>query len=276
MTGPSAFSQLPLKKSLSMNQIWSFVVAGLMGALSLFGLIFSDRIYLTPEQVQSYMPNDLINLLIGLPALLGSIWLARRGKLVGLLLWPGALLYVVYNYIAYVFGMPIRWITMAFAVLVLLSVYLVFDLLSSMDMKAIQLRLAGAVFEKLSGGVLVLFGVVFSFMAAGVITEALAGQAMVTPEVGVSIADMVLSVLLFVGGITLFLRKPIGFASGLGLLFGAATLFIGLIALLLLQPILTGAPFVLTDVIVVFIMGMVCFIPLGLYVRGVVSKGKGQ
>ena len=273
MKGSIAFSQLPQKKSLTTNQTWSIVVAVLMGVMSLAGLIFSERIYLTPEQIQSYRANDLVNLLIGLPSLLGSIWLARHGKLIGLLLWPGALLYVVYNYMAYIFGMPFRWITMVFAALVLLSVYLVFDLLRSMDLKAIQDRLAGTVFEKFSGGVLALFGVIFSFMAAGVITEALASQATITPEVGVSIADIVLSVLLIVGGIALFLRKPLGYASGLGLLFGAATLFIGLIALLLLQPILTGSPFALTDVIVVFIMSLVCFIPLGLYVRGVVSKG---
>jgi hypothetical protein len=183
---------------------------------------------------------------------------------------------VLYNYIAYWIGVQFGWFTLIFAVLVLLSAYLLFSLLRNIDAEAVKAKLMGAVSEKWSGSVLAAFGVIFSFIAAGVITEALAGQAMVTPEVGVSIADMVLSVLLFVGGITLFLRKPIGFASGLGLLFGAATLFIGLIALLLLQPILTGAPFVLTDVIVVFIMGMVCFIPLGLYVRGVVSKGKGQ
>ena len=112
MTGSTAFSQLPLKKELSTNQVWSIVVAGLMGILSLAGLVFSERIYLTSEQIQSYKANDLVNLLIGLPSLLGSIWLARRGKLVGLLLWPGALLYVLYNYIAYWIGVQFGWFTL--------------------------------------------------------------------------------------------------------------------------------------------------------------------
>jgi len=51
-------------------------------------------------------------------------------------------------------------------------------------------------------------------------------------------------------------------------------LFIALITFLLLRPVLTDAPFVLTDVVVVFIMGMVCFIPFFLFLRGVQSKGK--
>jgi hypothetical protein len=42
-----------------------------------------------------------------------------------------------------------------------------------------------------------------------------------------------------------------------------------LIAFLLLQPILTTAPFALADVVVVFVMGLICFIPFGLFVRGV-------
>jgi hypothetical protein len=51
-------------------------------------------------------------------------------------------------------------------------------------------------------------------------------------------------------------------------------LFIGLIMLLLLQPALTDAPFVLTDVITVSVMGLICFIPFGLFVRGVFSSEK--
>jgi hypothetical protein len=35
--------------------------------------------------------------MIGLPILRGSMGLARRGKLLGLLLWPGALFYVLYH-----------------------------------------------------------------------------------------------------------------------------------------------------------------------------------
>jgi len=53
-------------------------------------------------------------------------------------------------------------------------------------------------------------------------------------------------------------------------------LFIGLIMFLLLQPVLTDAPFVLVDIIVVFIMGLICFIPFGLFVREVASKEKSS
>ena len=40
--------------------------------------------------------QDAFNLVVGVPLPLGLLWLARRGSLVGLLLWPGALFYVLY------------------------------------------------------------------------------------------------------------------------------------------------------------------------------------
>ncbi len=43
----------------------------------------------------------------GLPILLGSMWVAHRGKLIGLLLWTGALFFVLYNYLAYVIALPL-------------------------------------------------------------------------------------------------------------------------------------------------------------------------
>lgn len=49
-------------------------------------------------------------------------------------------------------------------------------------------------------------------------------------------------------------------------------LFVGLLAVFLLQPWLTDAPFPLGDFAVVLAMGMVCFVPLGLYLRGVVRS----
>ena len=63
-----------------------------MAAASLAGVFF--RLALIPGRGaarRAFLANDLVNLLIGLPILLGSLELAKRGKLIGLLFWPGAL-----------------------------------------------------------------------------------------------------------------------------------------------------------------------------------------
>ena len=159
-----------------------------------------------------------------------------------------------------------------YILLVLLSAYSLFVLAKSIEWDSIKTKLAGKVPEKFTGGILTLFGVAFFFLALGVITGANANQGTIAmTDVGVAIADLVLSTLLSIGGILLFQRKSLGYASGMGLLFAASALFIGVILIVLFQPVLTGIPFVLEDVIVLSGMALVCVIPTGLFMRGVLS-----
>jgi hypothetical protein len=269
---PSA--NLPFKRSLTKAYILSLIVVIGTAVASVVGVLYQTTVYPTEEMRQAFVANDVVNLFIGLPILIGSLWLARRGQLIGLLLWPGTLLYGLYNYAAYVFGRPLDWLTFIHLALVLLSAYIVFDLLNNMDQKAIQAQITGAVPQKTAGWVLVGFGVVFLFRAISMIAEASANQVTLPiSDMGVLIADTLLSLLLIAGGGLLLRRMPLGYASGLGLLFATSMLFIGLILFLLLQPVLTDAPFVLADVVVIAIMGLVCFIPFALFVRGVWHKG---
>jgi len=52
-------------------------------------------------------------------------------------------------------------------------------------------------------------------------------------------------------------------------------LFVGVIGFTLLQPLMTDAPFVLADTLVLISMGLVCFIPTVLFARGVVDRENG-
>lgn len=65
-----------------------------------------------------FLAHDGFNLVVGLPILLGSLWLARRGSLIGLLLWPGALFYVLYTYALYVVGAPFSALFLPYVALV--------------------------------------------------------------------------------------------------------------------------------------------------------------
>ena len=267
--------RLPLRRDLSPAFTLSIVTAFLMTAASLGGLLFPSSIYPTDELLRSFLANDLVNLLIGLPVLLASLWLARRGNLVGLLSWPGALLYITYNYLAYLFGIPFGGITLLYLALALLSVWSFVALLRNVDTNSLQMRLTGTIPFRLSGWVLLLFGIAFAFRAIGILFQPDVDQIPVT-EVGVLVADLAISTLWIVGSILLLRQKSLGYASVLGLLIVGSELFIALILFLLLQPILTDTPFAIFDVIVVFIMGLVCFVPTGLFMRGISSKGKSS
>ena len=65
----------------------SILVAVIMTITAVVGLLYQTTIYPTDELLHSFVPIDVVNLVFGLPILLGSMWLARRGRLIGLLCW---------------------------------------------------------------------------------------------------------------------------------------------------------------------------------------------
>jgi hypothetical protein len=76
-------TQLPIKRDLSLAYQLSLAVAFLIVIASLAGLLFPQVLYPSEDLRHAFVPNDVINLLIGLPILLVSITLARREKLTG-------------------------------------------------------------------------------------------------------------------------------------------------------------------------------------------------
>ena len=266
-------AKLPIRRNLTLAYVISLVVAAVMAVASVAGLLYQTIIYPTDELIQSFVPNDVVNLVIGLPILLGSTWLVRRGKLIGLLFWPGALFYVLYTYIVYVFIMPLNVAFVLHLTLVTLSAYALIGLVASIDGQAIRQRLTGAVPERAGGGVLAGLGILNFVRVTGVMVNALISQTPVAAEeLALHITDFMIAPALVIGGVLLWRREALGYVTGLGLLFQASMLFIGLLFILILRPFMVGAQFVLSDVLVISAMGMVCFIPFGLFVRGAASK----
>ena len=266
-------ASLPIKRSLALTYAMSFTIAILMAAASVVGLLNRSVVYPTEELLRAFVSSDAVSIFIGLPILLGSMWLARRGKLIGLLCWPGALLLVLYNYISYVFAMPLTVVFMLHLALVTTSVYTLIGLVACIDGKAVQQRLAGAVPERLAGGVLAGLGLLFLLWVIGAIVSALTSQtAIADTELAHYISDSLIAPAWIIGGVLLWRRRELGYVTGLGLLLQGSMLFVALIVFLLLQPFLTAAPFALVDVVVISVMGLVCFIPLALFARGVVSN----
>lgn len=266
-------ARLPVKSNLKLIYTSSLLITILIAIASIAGLQYSTIIYPTDELLRSFVPNDVVNIFIVLPILLGSMWLAWRGKLIGLLFWSGALFIVLYNYLVYIFAGRLNVASLLHLILVMMSVYTLIALVASIDGKAVKQRLMGAVPERLSGGILAGLGTLFFLRVIAVIVSALTNQTPIAEtELALLSTDFLTAPAWVIGGVLLWQRKELGYVAGLGLLFQASMLFISLIIFLIIQPLLTTAPFVLTDVVVIFIMGLICFIPFMLFVRGVVSK----
>ncbi len=261
-------NSIPVTHSLSQSYTLSIIVAILLAATSLASLLLPSAIYPTDDLRNSSIPTDVVNLVIALPILLGSMALARRSRLIGLLFWPGALLVVTYHYIAFAAGALVSWRLVPYLALVALSIYAIVHLLSSIDSAAVQLQLKGKVPERFAGGMLVAMGILF----IALVMQNLTNPAASVPEKATAVADLVLIPALVIGGVLLWRRQALGYVAGAGLLFLVSMLFVGLLTYFILQPFLTELPFPADDFVVVAAMSLISLVPFGLFVRGIVIR----
>ena len=264
---------LPVVGNLTVHYILSLVIAFLIIALSVTGILFPTMTYPTSDLLEGYLPNDVVNLLIGVPILLGSTLLTRRQNLVGLLLWPGALFYEFYTYLVYVLGCPLSYAFLGYLAVVVLSGYTMIGLVAKIDSIFVHKRLADKVPEKVSGAILAVLGFLFLVlttiaMASAVIDQTTLGDV----DLALHVTDFLLTPTWIIGGVLLWRRQAFGYVAGLGLLFQASMLFIGLIGILIILPFITAGPFAFLDILVVAVMGLVCFIPMILFIRGAALK----
>jgi len=269
----SPSDRLPATRDLTLAYVLSLIVALIMTVASAVGLLYQTVIYPTDELLLSFVPSDAFNLVVGLPILLGSMLLARRGKLIGLLCWPGALFYVLYMYVPYVIGVPFNVLFLPYLVLVTLSACTLIGLVASIDGEVVRQRLTGFVPARISGGILVGLAILIIVRQVAVIVTALAGQTPVDAvELSSWIADFVVAVpVLLVGGILLWRRDPLGYVAGAGLLLGYGVLALSVIPFFVLQARYTGSPIDVSGVVAVLVMAALCFIPFAFFVRGAAS-----
>jgi hypothetical protein len=265
--------ELPIKGKLTALCASTVVILVLMTAASLAGVLYSHSVYPADDLRKMLMPNDVVNLCIELPFMLFSLLLIWQNKLTGSLALVGALLSILYNYLVYVLAMPIG---IAFAVhlaLVILSACALVSLIVHIDASAVRQCFARPIPERAASAVLAGLGVLIFFRASGILLRGVVHQTPIArAEFAVSVADSLIAPLWIIGGVILIFRKPFGYVAALGLLTQASLLFIGLIVFLLLQPFFTGVPVHWRDVVLIFAMGSVCFVPLILFVRGIESR----
>jgi hypothetical protein len=268
MVSPS--DPLPVMRHLTLAYVVSFLIAFIMAVASVVGLLYQAVIYPTRELLLSFAPSDAFNLLVGLPILLGSMWLARRGVLIGLLCWPGALFYVLYMYVPYVIGVPFNVLFLPYLVLVALSAYTLIGLVASINGHVVRQRLTGLVPARTSGGILTGLAILIIVRQIAVILTALTSQTPVdTPELSSWIADFTLAVpLLLASGILLWRREALGYVAGAGLLLGYGVLALSLIPFFVLQARYTASPVDVTGIVAVLVMAALCFTPFAFFVRG--------
>ena len=226
---------LPIRHTLTLAYRGSLVVAVLIAVVSATGLLFGSAGLYGPDPkravgvteaeagllVPGFLALDTYNLVVGLPILLASLWLAYRGSLIGLLLWPGALFYMVYTYALYLVGAPFSVLFLSYVALVAVSASTMIGIVASIDGEQVRQRLAGGVPARTIGGILIGLAVLtLAQDASGAVATALAGGAPLDPLARhVWIADLALEVpAMLIGGVLLWRHQTLGYVAGAGLL----------------------------------------------------------
>jgi hypothetical protein len=271
----SPSERLPLTHSLTLAYVLSLVVAVAMAVVSVAGILKRTLYY--PEEVESFFIQDWITLAAGLPLLLGSMWLARRGKLIGLLLWPGMLFSMVYNYAFYLIVVPLNALFLAYLVLVTVSAYTIIGIVASIDGEAVRQRLIDAVPARVSGGILAGLSIFIILRVVALSASALTGQTPVGMLTRLAwIIDFTVGCpALLVCGILLWRRKALGYVAGAGLFLQYSLLAAGLVPVMVYNARAAALPVDVAGIVVVLIMVVICLVPLVFFVRGAVP-GRGS
>jgi hypothetical protein len=264
--------EISRKNALNFAVVVSGVAAVIMLALSI--VMIADQITFSPTLVihDSIIANELINLFMGIPLILLPIFQVRQKRPIGLLLWPGAFGFNLYNYTAYMVNapsLPLFLLNLAAALANLAGLVLT---LAAIDHHGVKTHLKGKAAAKLCGGVLTGLGLLFILRAIGmIVTARVEGSPLPSLELATLIADLIIGATWILVGVLLWLKKPLGYGAGLGWLFQASLLFIGLIIFLILEPLFASSPIPWMDILVVTLMGLMVFFPTWLFWRGTKS-----
>jgi hypothetical protein len=206
---------LPVRRALTVPWVLSLATAALLAVTSAAGLRFGHRGLYTPDPrtLPAFLGQDALSLIVGLPLLLASARLARRGSLRALLVWPGALFYVAYSYAYHVLSPEFNALYPVYLAIVSMSLYGLVYLLVSTDAEAVGARVSRRAPVRLIGGALVAVpSVLGAAWVAAIVSALAAGAAPGRVEQVVWPLDLVVAFpAMFWGGVWLWRRQALGY-----------------------------------------------------------------
>ena len=198
------------------------------------------------------------------------MWLSRRGKLTGLLCWPGALFFVMYSYFNNLLSVPFNEMFLPYAFIIALCGYTMIAIVASIDGEAVRRRLSDTVPAKTAGGILVGLAVfVFLYNIVEVITALNGDKTLSNIDKSLLINDFTVTApSVLIGGFLLWKRKAFGYVAGAGLLFMYGLLSLSVVPVTLIQAGFNNASPDIGTIVTVCIMAAICLVPFAFFVKG--------
>jgi hypothetical protein len=160
--------------------------------------------------------NDLVTLVLGLPLLAISFWLALRGSLRGRLLLTGTLGFILYTYITMCFGATYNRLFLVYVALFSLSLYAFILSMMSFDLKTLPSHFSEKLPRGWIAGLLFFAAAFLSFAWLGRIAATFAPGNIPalenTTSMFIQVMDLgVIAPLCMLAGILLLRRSPWGY-----------------------------------------------------------------
>jgi hypothetical protein len=201
------------------------------------GLYKHDSVSMAAQAIA----QDYVTLFLGVPLLLFSLYLSRKGLLKGHLLLTGTLGYFLYTYVSYSFLSMYNSMFLVYVLLMSTSFFAFTLAMMSFEITNLPLFFKAKLPVKFIGGFLLFASFVFGMMWLGKIVQPLINH---TPTVGIEhYTTLVIQALDlgfvvpvgFVAGILLIKRKPFGYLLASVIIIKDITLLTALSAMIFLQ-----------------------------------------
>ena len=265
----SNLTHVSLKRSPVLAFWLSVIITALLTGMSIYGLCNPGRVYSSLETTLAFVPNDQVNLTIGLPLLVLSLIFVKRNNLLAYLCWPGALFYVVYNYSIYLFANPFGIMFLPYLLIISLGVYTLISVVTTFDFTQCKTVLENHIPARVSGGILVALALMILLREIGLMSTALShAEAVPALDSALWISDFLIGAPpLLIIGIMLWHRKALGYTCAAGLLLQYGLLCISLVPVMVYQANAIGTKVDTAGIVVVLIMAIVCLIPFAFFAK---------
>jgi hypothetical protein len=232
---------------VKIHPLWiglSVVVAALVAVASAAG-IFLKSIY--GQETASYaaqgIGQDIANIVIAVPVLLVSAWVLRKKSVRALLVWLGALVYIVYSYLMYAFSVHFGPLFPVYVAILGVSFYTLFGSLFSLKLPDLAASFFSQAGVRPAAAFLMIFGALFSFLwlkeifpavFSGTVPPSVTDNGLPVNFVHVLDLGFILPGMI-VTSVLLWKRKAAGYLFAVPLLMFAAIMGLGIISMLVVM-----------------------------------------
>jgi hypothetical protein len=237
-----------LNSKYKIAYVLSFVILFLATLASTFGL-FSETLYRDNDLIiAAWKGNDLVTLFVVIPLMIISLRGSSKGSNRSHLIWMGTLLYMLYNYMFYLYGAAFNKLFLVYVALFTLSIYALIIALLKTDASNISSQFSKKTPVKWISGFMLFFGTLLgvlwiimslSFVFTNKIPQAITQTDHPTGIVFATDLSILIPALI-ISAIFLLKRKDWGYVFSSMVLIKATTYGMALIAMSVIAKFRTG------------------------------------